>query len=293
MSETKDIRSYVELHIAVLLYGFTAILGDLISLNALNIVWWRVLLSSIVLVFLVRITSLIRDVAWPTILKLSFVGVLIALHWVTFYGAIKLANASIALVCFGTTPFFTSLFEPLVFRKRFVGLDIMIGLIVIPAMMLIVYSVDLSMRLGIYVGVLSAALSALFTSLSKLWMGDVSPFRVSFIELASAFLFLCLVVPFFVGSMSDLMPKGNDWIYLIFLAVFCTCLAFYLTVRSLKKLSAFNVNLAINLEPVYGILLAIFILNEHKELNLNFYIGAFVIILAVFSYPMIKKRIKQ
>ncbi len=291
-NNSPGLQTYLELHLAVFLYGFTAILGDLIQLSALHIVWWRVLISSLVLIFFVRFFNLAKDLGWRKIGQLSFVGVLIALHWLTFYGSIKLSNASIALVCFGTTPFFTALFEPMVFKARFKWLDICIGLIVIPAMIMVVFTLDLSMRLGIYVGILSAALSALFTSFSKKYMDDIDPFRVSFIELGSAFLFLCPML-FLFGNDASFLPSSMDWIYLIILAVFCTCLAFYLSVRSLKKLSAFNVNLAINLEPIYGIILAIFILKEHKELSPQFYVGAVVIIIAVFSYPMIKKYVSK
>lgn len=286
-------RAYLELHIAVLLYGLTAILGDLIQLTALSLVWWRVLITSISLLLLIRIFRLFKEVPIKVILQFMGIGVLVALHWVCFYGAIKLANASISLICMATTSLFTSVLEPLIMRTKVKGYELILGLLIIPGMILIVNNVDFSMMNGIWVGLLAAALAALFGTLNKKMVGKTNEKNITFLELGSAWLFLSLVLPIFIAFSEEpiqFWPNTMDWVYLIILSLLCTTLAYILSLRALHHLSAFAANLTINLEPVYGIILAFIFLDDHKELNLNFYLGVGIILLAVFSYPFLRKR---
>lgn len=286
-------RAYLELHIAVFLFGFTAILGDLIQLSAVVMVWWRVLITSFSLLFLIRVGRIFRTFPRAAILRFAGIGILVALHWVAFYGAIKLSNASITLICMATTSFFTSLIEPVVMRQKVRWYELLLGLIIIPGMGLIVGSTDASMNLGIIVGLASALLAALFATLNKKYIRQSDEMSITFLELGSAWLFLCLVLPVYLLTTAQpvqILPASlRDWGYLLVLALLCTTLAYVLALRALNHLTAFASNLTVNLEPVYGILLAWLLLRENEELNAGFYLGGAVILLAVFSYPLIRR----
>jgi drug/metabolite transporter (DMT)-like permease len=285
-------KAYLQLHIAVLLFGFTAILGDLISLPALQIVWWRVFLTSLSLLFIIRLPRLIREIPRHILWKYIGIGVLVAVHWVTFYGAIKLANASVALVCMATTSFFTAILEPLILRRPVARYELALGLLIIPGMVLITNGLDSGMMLGVWVGLLSALLVSIFAILNKMLINHARPFDITFLEIGSAWLFLTICLPFYFLLVPDtpFWPSSIDWVYLITLALVCTTLAYYLSLLALRHLSAFASNLTVNLEPVYGILLAMLILKEHHELKPVFFVGVGIILLAVFSYPVLKKR---
>jgi drug/metabolite transporter (DMT)-like permease len=284
-------RAYLELHIAVFLFGFTAILGDLIQLSALVLVWWRVLLTSISLLFLVRLGKLFREMPRASFLRFMGIGVLVAVHWLAFYGAIKLSNASIAVVMMATTSFFTSLIEPAVLRQRVKWYEIALGLVILPGMILIVNSTELSMMKGIWLGLAAALLAALFATFNKKLIHRGSAMSITLVELGSAWIFLSILLPFFLFTAEPvkIWPDLLDWIYLLVLTLLCTTLAYVLSLRSLRFLSAFAANLTINMEPVYGIVLAWVILKENKDLDPGFYIGAVIIIASVFSYPLLRK----
>lgn len=285
-------RAYLELHVAVLLFGFTAILGDLIALPALLIVWWRVFLTSASLLLFIRRKQL-RQIPRRTVIQLMGIGILVAVHWVTFYGAIKLANASIGVLAMATTSFFTAFLEPVIMRQPRKGYEIFLGILIIPGMAMVVNSMDFSLLLGLGVGLFSAFLVALFNTLNKKFVAETDPLSITFLELSSAWLFLCFIVPPFLwsqgGQVSLWPPTVLDWIYLLVLSLLCTTLAYVLAVRSLRFLSAFAANLTINLEPVYGIILAWVILHENQELSPNFYWGGVIIIGTVFSYPLLRR----
>ncbi len=287
--------AYLELHIAVLLYGFTAILGDLIQLSAVMIVWWRVLITCISLLYFIRFGKKLRSIPRDKIFKFLGVGILVALHWITFYGAIKLSNASVALICFASTSLFTSFLEPAILGRSIEKLQVIMGMMIIPGMWLIVNTVDTAMMNGIYVGILSALLAAIFSTLNKKLIDDADSYSITFLELGSACIFISILIPILLwnGTEIQFMPVGMDWPYLIILALLCTTLAYILSLRALKHVSAFVANLTINLEPVYGILLAIILLNDHKELSPRFYLGVVLIGAIVFSYPLIKKKISK
>lgn len=285
-------RAYIELHIAVLLFGFTAILGKLIQLPAISIVWWRVLITSISLLLLIKGGRNLRHI--PPRLRLQFmgIGILVGLHWLTFYGAIKLSNASLTLVCFATTSFFTAFAEPLILRRPFSKLELILSLLVIPGMVLIFNHIKVDQLLGMVVGIASAFLAALFGTFNKKLIGKTDELSITFLELSSAWLFISLILPFLLwqsGEPLTWMPGPMDWVYLLVLALLCTTFAYVLALRSLHHISAFAANLTINLEPVYGIILAWLLLHENRELSAGFYIGVAVISVAVFSYPWLKK----
>lgn len=292
MKLTSENRAYLELHIAVILFGLTAILGDLIELSAVVLVWWRVLLTSLSLVIILLLWKIPLFPSKRLLLIYGGIGAIVGLHWITFYGAVKLSNASITLVCMATASFFTAFLEPMIMKRKLIPLELIVGLLIIPGMMLIVNDLSYDMKIGMGVGLISSFLAALFATLNKKYINEAASLTITFVEMSAAWLFLCCVVPFVYANNKDLvfMPNQMDWFYMAILVLLCTTLAYLLALRSLKHLSAFASNLVVNLEPVYGILLAIVILKEHKELTPTFYAGVAIIIGVVCAYPYFKKR---
>ena len=293
MTPTK--RAFLELHFAVLLYGLTAILGDLISLPATVLVWWRVWIASISLLFLIRFGQALKSIPRSLILQYMGIGVIVALHWITFFGSIKYANASIALVCLATGSFFTAILEPIMTEVKFKWYQFGLGALVVPGMALIVQSLEVQMLTGVWLGLISSALAVLFSILNKQRIDKAAPFSITFLEMTSAGLFITLLFPFYFmqNEAIQFWPTLTDLGYLLILALFCTTLAYALNLRALQHLSAFAANLALNMEPVYGIILAVVLLQENKELAPDFYIGVVIIMVAVFGYPFLKSRFER
>ncbi len=283
------------MHLAVLLFGFTAILGDLISLSALMLVWWRVLITTISLFFLIRFGRKLKTIPRKRIFHYMGIGVLVALHWICFFGSIKYANASVALVCFATTSFFTSFLEPILIKRPFRWYEMSLAIIVIPGMLLIVKNLDTSMMAGVWVGLAAALLASIFAILNKKFVNDADTISITFLELGSGWLFLSLLLPFWLltNENASFLPTVSDIGYLLILALLCTTFAYVISLNALKHLSAFAANLTLNLEPVYGIILAVVILKENKELDTGFYVGSSMILLSVLCYPLIKKYFQK
>ena len=279
------------MHIAVILYGWTAVLGGLITISAVSLVWWRVMITSLSLLFFIGFGRKLLVIDKKKILTYMGIGVIVGMHWICFYSSVKMANASIALITMATTSLFTAIIEPLLFRRKFDTLEIVIGLMVIPCMILIANSIDLSLIQGFIIGLLSAFLASLFASLNKKYVDDATPYAISFLEMFGAFIFISICLPFVINNIESIMPISTDWIYLIILALLCTTLAFVLSMMALKHVSAFDSNLVINLEPIYGIALAVIILNEHEQLSSLFYLGGILLMLIVFSHPIIAKKL--
>lgn len=286
-------RAYFELHLSVLLFGLTALLGGLLELSAIVIVWWRVLLTSISLVFLIRVRHLFKNLPLKSILIFAGIGIIVGLHWVAFYGAVKLSNVSICLVGMSTTSIFTAFLEPLFFKQKIKTYEVLLSFLIVPGMVLVVNATDFSLLSGLWVAMVSALLSSLFAILNKKHLSKADEMSITFLELGSAWLFLSLLIPIYsLISGEELVmipPRVVDWIYLLVLALLCTTFAYVLALKALRYISAFTSNLALNLEPVYGILLAWIILKENEELSTGFYWGVVIILLAVFSHPFLKK----
>lgn len=286
------LRAYLYLHFCVFIWGFTAILGKLISLQALPLVWWRVLLCCVTLVAILQsrqILGLQRRMFW----RLFGIGILVGIHWLCFYGAIKIANASVAVTTMATTSFFSALIEPVLLRRKVKWYELALGIFILPGMALVVGNIDWTMRFGFGVGILGAFLAAVFTSLNKTIIENKPPppLVISFVELFGGLAVTSLALPFVLVYSPELavQPRGWDWLWLGVLAWVCTLLPYYLTLQAMRYISAFATNLTINLEPVYGVVLAAFIFREDKDLNPNFYVGVLIIILAVFGHPFLKK----
>ncbi len=279
-------RAYFELHIAVLLFGFTAILGDLITLSALVLVWWRMGITAFSIPFLTKIKKKITALPPALTIKYMGIGVLVSLHWICFFGSVKFANASISLICMATTSFFAALIEPVIFKQKIKREELSLGLLMIPGVLLIVNNTEWDMMAGILVGLMSAFLAALFAVLNKTLVDKAEPLTITFLELGSGWLFLSICLPIYLLYQPEapFMPQNFDWVWLLILALGCTTLAYVLSLRSLKYISAFASTLTINLEPVYGIFLAWLILDDAQELSLQFYLGCLLILGAVFFH---------
>ncbi len=292
MGKSERSLAFIRIHIAVLLFGFTAIFGELIHLSALVLVWWRVLITSISLLFFVQLGKIIKELPRELLWKYVWIGSLTGLHWLTFFGAIKLSNASLTLICLSTTSFMTSLIEPLIIKRKWDHTEIITGSLMIPGMMLVVNNIELSYLTGMLVGLLSALIAVIFSILNKKYIDRADPYTISFIELTSGWMTISIIllgIIFWNGVPQPFVPAtGLEWLWIIILALVCTTLAQILTLKSLKQLTTFTVNLTINLEPVYGILLAALLLKEHHQLNGMFYAGAAIIFLSVFIYPVIQ-----
>ena len=284
-------RAYLELHFSVVLWGFTGILGRLITLNSTVLVWYRMLFTVISFLVLSHLFSQLRQMPRKTLLQLLGTGCIVALHWVTFYGSIHLSNVSVAVGCLATTSLFTSFLEPLVTKKKIKWLEVLIGVFVSLGLG-IMFFYGQKFTSGIIIGLISAVLAGTFTTLNKVMIDKKAPpaKAMSFLEMTGGWLLLCFFLPFLPKILPEVrfVPSQQDLIWLLILSLVCTTLPFILSLRSLKKLSAFNSVLAINMEPIYSIILAIFIFRENEELNWRFYLGTGIVILSVFIYPVIQ-----
>lgn len=267
-------KAFLQLHVAVFLAGFTGILGKLINLNEGLLVWYRLLISSVTMWILFSLTKKLQKIAFPDIIKLAGVGFLAAVHWVTFYGSIKYANVSVALVCFSSVGFFTALAEPLILGVRIKWMEVFLGLLVI-AGIFIIFHFDAHYKTGIILGVISAVFLAFVMIFIKQFLQRMNPETLLTYQLTGGWVALSAFMPFYMQRFpaSYIFPHFNDWMWLLVLSWFCSVLAFQFSANALKKLSAFTVNLTFNLEPVYGIILAFIIYKENKYLGKWFYTG--------------------
>ena len=283
-------KALLQIHLCVVIWGFTAILGKLISLPAFALVWWRMFLVVAALALVPAFWRGLRRMSARTIAVFAGIGVVVALHWVTFYGAIKLSNASVAATCMGVAPIMMSIVEPWITRKRFDPRELLIGVAAIPGVMLVVGGTPQGMRLGVAAGVLSALLASVFGSLNKRYVELGEPMAVTGLELAAGTAFLTLLALLSGGDLTQLpMPGMRDGILLLVLALACTLFPFALSLVALRNLSAFGAQLAVSLEPVYAVFLAMLLLNEQRELGLQFYAGLALILGSVFAHAALKR----
>jgi drug/metabolite transporter (DMT)-like permease len=285
-------KALIQLHIAVFLAGFTAILGVLIKLNEGLLVWYRLLLSVIALLILQYYTKQLQKLPLKQALKIGSVGIIVAIHWVAFYGSVKYANVSVALVCFSATSFFTALFEPLILQRKINFIELALGAMAVVGIY-IIFDFHPQYKLGIIFGIVAAMGSALFPIFNKTILKNYSPQTVTLYELGGGLVALSVLVPIYLLQFpaTYYLPTLTDWVWLLVLALLCTVLSFNLQLNALKKLSAFTTNLTYNLEPVYGIILAFIFFKENEYLNQSFYVGL-VFILGAVILQMIRLKKK-
>ncbi|HYG06000.1 MAG TPA: DMT family transporter [Stenotrophomonas sp.] len=289
-------KALLQIHFCVLLWGVTAILGKLITLPALPLVWWRMLIVVAALLLWPRVWRGLRALTPRLLLAYAGVGALVALHWLTFYAAIKLANASVAATCIALAPAFTAVIEPWVARRPFRWRELLFGLAVLPGVALVAGGVPDGMRVGVVVGAASALLVALFGSFNKRLVEHADPLTVTALELGAGTLVLTALAPLLphllpvLGDTRWVVPGVHDGLLLLALALACTLLPFALALVALRQLSAYTVQLVTNLEPVYAIVLAALLLGEQRELTPQFYLGVAIILGAVFAHPLLQHR---
>ena len=292
---TPATKAQLQIHLCVLLWGFTAILGKVITLQALPLVWWRMLLVAVTLLLVPRVWRGLRAMPRRLLLSYAGVGVLVALHWLTFYGAIKLSNASVAATCMAFATVFVAMIEPRLANRRFSRAELALGIGVLPGVALVVGGIPYDMRIGVAVGALSALFVALFGSLNKRLVEHADPLVVTAIELGAGTIALTLLAPLLplvfpaLAGPLFVLPGASDAGYLLLLAFACTLFPFALSLVALRHMSAFSAQLAVNLEPVYAIALAIVLLSEQQELSLPFYLGVVIILAAVLLHPVLAR----
>jgi len=288
-------KAFLQLHLAVFLAGFTGILGRLITLNEGLLVWYRLLFTSVTMWVLFLLLKKIKRILVTEILKITAVGVVAAMHWVTFYGSIKSANVSVALVCFSSVGFFTALLEPLIRKKRMDKLELLLGVIVMIGIY-IIFQFDPRYKTGIIVGIISAMPGSLFPIYNKVLLQRVNVETLLTYELTGGFIVLSVLLPFYLHYFptDNILPGWRNFPWLLVLSWICSVWAFQLSANALKKLSAFTVNLTYNLEPVYGIILAFAVYHENKYLGKWFYVGFSFIALALVAHIfMLRQKEKK
>jgi drug/metabolite transporter (DMT)-like permease len=283
-------KAFVQLHIAVFLAGFTAVLGRLISLNEGLLVWYRLLITIIVMAIILWVEKAFVKISTKSLLQMVGVGAVIAFHWVTFYGSIKYGNISVALVCLSSAGFFSSLLEPLFLRKKIIFAEVLLGLLAIVGIY-IIFDFHPQFKVGILYGILGALGAAIFPIFNKQLLQKHSPRMLTLVELTGGFLVLSIVLPFYLKSanVSFSVPNFSDVVWLLILAIVCTVICFDLQLKALQKISAFTCNLMYNLEPLYGIILAFIFFGEGKMLNSAFYVGA-VLIFNTITLQMVRLK---
>lgn len=285
-------RDYIQLHFIIILWGFTAILGLLIYVPPLELVFYRTFLASFGLLIIILYRKLPLFVSRKYTIKFLGTGFIIAAHWILFFGSARVSTASVCLAGMATTSFWTSLIEPLVHKRRIKLLEVFFGLIVIAGLYLI-FHFEFNHAFGLLLALASAILASVFTVINSQFTHTHNHHTISFYEMAGASLLTALVIPvyylFTAGSLEGIaFPSSSDWGYLMLLAIACTVYPFTVSIELMKRISAFVVNLSINMEPVYGIILAFLIFGEKERMNSGFYLGTMVILLSVILYPIIR-----
>jgi drug/metabolite transporter (DMT)-like permease len=291
-SKSDVTRAYVQMHLSIILWGATAVLGKSINMSEGLLVWYRMIITSISLFTFILFTGKSFKVSGKNFVSLFGIGVLLMVHWLFFYGAIKYSNVSITLSLFSSTTLFTALIEPVITDKKFNRVELLYSVMAMLGICIIFYSDTNSYGIGIFLAIMAAFVGAFFNILNKKVVHEVSSDVVSFYEIISGLAVLTVFLPYYIHVFhpAALVPSTMDWVLLFVLAVFCTHFPLVLSLNALKHLSAFTLNLSINLEPVYGITLAFIIFGENKRMGTGFFIGTALIMLSVVLHSYFSSR---
>lgn len=275
-------KAFLQLHSAILLAGFTGVFGKLITLNEGLLVWYRMLISGILLLSILASSGKLKAISAKDFVRIASVGCLLGLHWIFFYGSIKYSNISVGVVCFSLTGFFTAVLAPLINKKKFAVSELFLSSLTLLGIALI-FSFDSKYRLGIGLGVISSMLVAFFTIANERLAHVYKSETITVFQMIGGSIGLAVIMPLYLHffPVATMIPSWTDMGYLVLLSLFCTVLLYMLLTEALHKIPAFTVNLSFNLEPVYTIILAIFLYKENRELNWAFYAGLGLIILSV------------
>ncbi|WP_165020689.1 MULTISPECIES: DMT family transporter [unclassified Dysgonomonas] len=289
-------QAFIKLHLSILIAGFTGIFGKLITLNEGLLVWYRMLITAILLFFMLWISKKLQRVPLKDMLRIGGVGLLLGLHWVFFYASIKASNVSIGVVCFSIAGFFTAIFEPIINRHRISFKELLFSIVALFGIFLI-FHFDTRYRTGIILGTVSSALAALFVITNKKVSITYNWGTTLFYEIVGGFACLSLLLPIYLHffPVGSFVPSKLNIIYLLLFSLVCTIGLYMLQIQALKHISAFTLNLSYNLEPIYSIILAMIIFGEAKDLDPAFYIGLGLIILSVIlqMWSVMRQRKKS
>jgi drug/metabolite transporter (DMT)-like permease len=286
-------KAYIQLHISIFLWGFTGIFGKAIDLNEVLLVWYRLIITVGVLLILAVVRKNIQRVSFKELLHIGYVGLPIALHWICFYGAIKYSNVSVGVSCLATVAVFTSFLEPAMTGKKHDPAELLLALFSL-AGMFIIFEFEKIYTTGIILGLCAAFLGSYFGILNKKRSAQYDSQTLTLFELSSALLFVNIIIPFYIHffPQQKIMPDNRDWLLLVCFSLFCTVIPFDLSIKALKRLSVYATSLSINLEPVYGVILAFIFFHEQHELKIGFYIGTAMILISVVVYMFLKHRVE-
>lgn len=286
-----SLKDYVKLHFIVIIWGFTAILGILIQIPSVEIVFYRTLLSFIGLYFLLMIWKEKIRINASEFLKIFATGFLIAAHWILFFAAARISTVSVTLAGMATASLWTSLLEPMITKGKIKLHEVLLGLIVLSGLY-VIFHFEFDHALGLVMAILSAFLAALFTVINGRFTLRHNSYVITFYEMIGACVGTALFFPIYTLYFSDnlqLSPGLMDWVYIMILALICTVYAYSVSVELMQRLSAFSLNLVVNLEPVYGIILAFIIFGDAEKMTFGFYLGTVIILIAVLAHPYLNK----
>jgi len=290
--QKNKIKSLIHFHFIVFIFGFTAILGSLISISSLSLVWYRMLIAVMCLLIILPLLKKKLIISKSLFFKLLFCGILISLHWVFFFKAIKASNVSITLSILSLGAFMTSFLEPLFYKKKIIFYEVFLGLLVVLGTA-IIFKTQFKYMEGIIYSLISVIFSVLFTLINGKLVGQASSYTISLYELLGGFITLSFILILSNDFNTELFVlKNNDFLWLLILGTICTAYAFVVSVDVMKHLSPYSLMLSINMEPIYGILLASLFLNESKNMSYQFYMGFSFIFLAVILNGILKIRQK-
>ena len=289
--DTPKQKAYLYMHLSILLWGLTGVLGLGIDLQAGILVWYRMVITALSMFAFIAFTGRSIKISTPDLLRLFGIGTVLMIHWLFFYGAIKYSNVSIALSMLASQGLFTAILEPLVRMKKFRWDELIFSITAIIGIWLI-FRVEEIYAMGMIFGLLAAFVGAFFNILNKDMVDRHSPIIVSFYEIVAGLAVLSLFLPFYIhyAHPDKLVPSNLDWVLLLVLGILCTHVTILLSLEALKHLSVFTLNLSLNLEPVYTIALAFLIFHENKQLHPGFFIGAGVIMLSVLLESYFQSR---
>lgn len=286
-------KYHIWLHIIVVIFGLTGILGKLITIDSSLLVWYRVLIALIAILFYFAFTKHSLKISRKELVKTLLVGVIIAVHWVTFFEAIKQSNVSVALVCFSSSTLFTSLIEPFYFKRKIKAYELIFGVVIILGLYFI-FSFEFKYIVGMVLSVISAALASWFTVLNGVLIKETKAKIISFYELLGAFIIVSIYLLITTkANFSQFAISLEDLKWLIILGTVCTAFAFIVSVEVMKKISPYTVTISVNLEPIYSIILALLIWPESETMSYGFYLGTIIVIATIFLNALFKKIVKE
>ena len=283
-------KYHIWLHVTILIFGLTGVLGKLISIDSYLLVWYRVGIALVSVLAYFMFTKFSLKISRKELIKTLLVGIIIAVHWVTFFEAIKQSNVSVALVCFSSSTLFTALLEPLYFKRRIKPYELIFGLLIITGLYFI-FSFEFEYLAGMILAVVSAALASWFTVLNGVLVKQTNAKLISFYELLGAFIVVSIYLLMTNGlDISRFTVPLQDLKWLVILGTLCTAFAFIMSVEVMKKISPYTVTISVNLEPIYSIILALIIWPESERMSFGFYMGTLIVIATIFLNAALKKR---